>query len=65
MKVETTTNSQAPITQLLLSRTSPGGKEAERKQDPGKDKTVDGRCISELVRRRRGQAVEIQDICSF
>lgn len=52
-----------PAGWLSLSRTSLGGGEDERRErDLGKDKMVSDRCISELV--RRGQEVEIQDVCS-
>lgn len=55
--------SHPPAAWLLLSRTSQGGGEDERKeQDPVKDKMFSDRSISELV--KRGQEAEIQDVYS-
>lgn len=66
MKVKNTTNSHAHPTLIWkrLRRTSlgGGGEDYRREQGPGKDKAIDDRCISELV--RSGREVEIQDVCS-
>lgn len=63
MKVESTTNSHSLTSQLdgAVSGTVWKGKMTDGR-GPVKGKIVCDRCISELV--RRGQAVEIQDVCS-